>query len=115
MPEPGTGAGALAALYEGMGGKVLYFGKPHPPIYDLAARRLATLGESGAGRVLAIGDGIGTDVAGAAGEGIDALFITGGLAADQFGPDVARPDPALLDAWLAERKAAPQYAAACLA
>jgi len=108
-------AGALAALYEGMGGTALYFGKPHPPIYDLAYRRLAALGGAGEGRVLAIGDGIGTDVAGAAGEGIDALFITGGLAAAEFGPDPAHPDPALLDAWLARQMQAPGYAAARLA
>ena len=108
-------AGALAALYEEMGGTALYFGKPHPPIYDLAARRLAALGGAGEGRVLAIGDGIGTDVAGAAGEGLDALFITGGLAADQFGPDPAKPDPALLEAWLAARQASPQFAQPYLA
>lgn len=107
-------AGALAALYEQMGGRALYFGKPHPPIYDLAMRRLAALGGAGEGRVLAIGDGIGTDVAGAAGEGIDVLFITGGLAFDQFGPDPEAPDPALLDAWLARQMQAPTYAAARL-
>ncbi|MDM7256082.1 MAG: TIGR01459 family HAD-type hydrolase, partial [Paracoccus sp. (in: a-proteobacteria)] len=78
-------AGALAAYYEEMGGMALYFGKPHPPIYDRARRLLALKSDA---RILAVGDGINTDIAGAAGEGIDALFITGGLAHDQFGADV---------------------------
>jgi len=103
-------AGALAALYEDMGGTALYFGKPHPPIYDLARRRLAALGGGvDDSRILAIGDGINTDVAGALGEGIDALFITGGLAADQFGADVDAPDPELLMTWLNARQRDPQY------
>ncbi|RLL72911.1 TIGR01459 family HAD-type hydrolase [Paenirhodobacter hankyongi] len=103
-------AGALAALYEDMGGEALYFGKPHPPIYDLARRRLAALGVAEDARLLAIGDGVNTDVAGAAGEGIDVLFVTGGLAADQFGPDIESPDAELLDTWLAARQQAPQFA-----
>jgi ribonucleotide monophosphatase NagD (HAD superfamily) len=97
-----------------MGGTALYFGKPHPPIYDLARRRLAAIGGADDGRILAIGDGIGTDIAGAAGEGIDALFVTGGLAADQFGPDVDNPDLKVLREWLGVRQQAPQYAIATL-
>ena len=99
-------AGALAQAYEDMGGSVLYFGKPHPPIYDLARRRLG-LDDP---RILCIGDGIGTDVAGGMAEGLDSLFITGGLAADQFGADVANPDKALLEDWLEERAVYPTYA-----
>lgn len=103
-------AGALAKLYEEIGGKALYFGKPHPPIYDLARRRLEAQGrEISEDRILCLGDGIGTDVAGAAGEGLDALFVTGGLAAAEFGTDPDRPDPARLDAWLAARQAAPRW------
>lgn len=102
-------AGALAALYQEMGGEALYFGKPHPPIYDLARRRLAALGGGDDSRILAIGDGITTDIAGAAGEGIDALFVAGGLAADQFGHDPANPDPARLLAWLRARQYDPLY------
>ncbi|SDW24011.1 TIGR01459 family HAD-type hydrolase [Roseicitreum antarcticum] len=94
-------AGALAQLYEEMGGESLYFGKPHPPIYDLARRKLAAMGgDAGPDRILAIGDGINTDVAGGVGEGIDTLFITGGLAADLFGDDVENPDAGLLETWL---------------
>ncbi|CAM3025316.1 HAD-superfamily class IIA hydrolase, TIGR01459 [Paracoccus aminovorans] len=100
-------AGALAELYEGLGGEVLYFGKPHAPIYDLARRRL---GLDDAARILAVGDGIATDIAGAAGEGIDAIFVTGGLAATEFGTDVENPDPARLQEWLAMRMQAPRFA-----
>ena len=71
-------AGALAARYEELGGRVHYFGKPYPEVYDLA---LAALGLPAA-RVLAVGDGLATDIAGAAAAGLDSLLITGGLLAD---------------------------------
>ncbi len=103
-------AGALAALYEDMGGEVMYFGKPHPPIYDLARRKLSAIGGVEDSRILAIGDGINTDVSGAAGEGIDCLFVTGGLAHDQFGADVEHPDPELLRDWLHTRQQDPPFA-----
>lgn len=104
-------AGALAGLYDEMGGESLYFGKPHPPIYDLARRRLAALTghEPDNGAILAIGDGIGTDIQGAIAEGIDALFVTGGLDAERFGADVEHPDPARLEAYLASRQLDPSY------
>ena len=100
-------AGALAELYEALGGTSLYFGKPHPPIYDLARRRLGLEADA---RILAVGDGIATDVPGGAGEGIDVLFVSGGLAHDQFGPDVEHPEPARLRDWLAAEGQAPRYA-----
>ncbi|TMV91065.1 TIGR01459 family HAD-type hydrolase [Thioclava sp. BHET1] len=102
-------AGALAAFYEEMGGEALYFGKPHPPIYDMARRKLAAIGGASDGRILAVGDGINTDVAGAAGEGIDCLFVTGGLAHDQFGPDRQAPEAKLVTAWLETRMKDPLY------
>jgi len=74
-------AGALAALYEELGGAVIYTGKPWPSIYESA---LSLLDES-AGRkldkqrILAIGDGIKTDLAGASRTGIDCLFVLGGI------------------------------------
>ncbi len=104
-------AGALAALYTEMGGESLYFGKPHPPIYDLARRRLAALTghQPDNGTILAIGDGIGTDVQGAMGEGIDAVFVTGGLAAEEFGSDVEKPDPVRLESWLMAHEMSPAY------
>ena len=102
-------AGALAAAYEKLGGTALYFGKPHPPIYDLARRRLAALGVDDA-QILAIGDGINTDVQGAIAEGIDALFVTGGIAGDQFGADADNPNPELLADWLNHQQLSPGFA-----
>jgi HAD superfamily hydrolase (TIGR01459 family) len=101
-------AGALAAEYEKMGGETLFFGKPHPPIYDRARASLASLGADDA-RILCIGDGIATDVAGAGGEGLDCLYITSGVDAARFGINAATPDPALLQAFLAEKQAYPRY------
>ncbi len=102
-------AGALAQLYTEMGGESLYFGKPHPPIYDLARRRLQKLGKSiPDDRILAVGDGIHTDVQGGMGENIDTLFITGGLARE----DTAtrdQPDPALLARFLTRAQMEPSY------
>jgi len=103
-------AGALAEAYEAMGGEALYFGKPHPPIYDLARRRLAALTGRDDLQVLCIGDGIGTDVQGGVSEGLDTLFVTGGLAADQFGPDAANPEEALLLPWLEARQLSATFA-----
>lgn len=100
-------AGALAALYEEMGGRTIYGGKPHPPIYDLARRRLDLRKNA---RILCIGDGINTDIAGAMGEGLDSIFITGGLAHDQFGPDVETPNHAMLSDWLQARQKGPDFA-----
>jgi HAD superfamily hydrolase (TIGR01459 family) len=104
-------AGALAQAYDQMGGRSLYFGKPHPPIYDLARRRVADLpGTPDDPRILAIGDGITTDIQGASGEGLDALFVTGGIAAASFGPDADHPDPDLLEEWLEDQQLDPAYA-----
>ena len=102
-------AGALAELYTAMGGTSLYFGKPHPPIYDLARARIAPLGIED-DRILCVGDGIATDIAGGLAEGFDTLFITGGLAADEFGHDVEAPDPGLLQSWLDRRSLSPTAA-----
>ena len=68
-------AGALAQLYTEMGGESLYFGKPPPPIYDLARRRTVALTgrEPDPARILAIGDGIATDVLGGLGRHRHAL------------------------------------------
>ena len=104
-------AGALAALYTEMGGESLYFGKPHPPIYDLARKRLSAL--DGAQRnpaIICIGDGIATDVQGAMGEDLDCLFIAGGLAAKETGMRDGSPDPEKLETYLAEATMSPLYA-----
>ncbi|MGI3212099.1 TIGR01459 family HAD-type hydrolase [Roseovarius tibetensis] len=102
-------AGALARLYTDMGGDSLYFGKPHPPIYDLARRRLAAIGrDADTHRILAIGDGVHTDIQGAMGEDIDSLFISGGLAADET-RTVHQPDEDALRAYLDKEQSAPTY------
>ncbi|WP_108260045.1 TIGR01459 family HAD-type hydrolase [Mangrovicoccus ximenensis] len=101
-------AGAIAELYTEMGGRSFYFGKPHPPIYDLARRRLAGLGRISDDRVLVIGDGPATDVQGGISEDYDTLFVTGGLAAEQTGTR-ADPDPAKLESYLAETALSPTY------
>jgi HAD superfamily hydrolase (TIGR01459 family) len=74
-------AGAVAAVYESLGGKVTYYGKPHRPIYDLT---LASL--KGAEKPLAIGDGLHTDIRGANGAGLDALFIADGIHGEEIEP-----------------------------
>ena len=102
-------AGAVAKMYTEMGGESLYFGKPHPPIYDLAYRRLEALCPGvPKSAMLAIGDGILTDIPGALGEDIDSLFISGGLAA---APTKTRhqPDPEALNAYLESEKIDPTY------
>ena len=105
-------AGALAAAYEAIGGESVAYGKPHPPIYDLARRRAESLAGRPfeAERILCVGDGILTDVAGGIAEGLDVLFVTGGLAAERLGPDPERPEPGKLDAYLAEHRLSPRYA-----
>ena len=103
-------AGALAEAYETMGGTVFYFGKPHPPIYDLARRRLSALTGGKDMQILAIGDGVTTDVQGGMSEDIDTLFVTGGIAASEFGPDPSHPDKRLLDQWLAAKSMSPTFA-----
>ena len=86
-------AGALAQLYAEMGGESLYFGKPHAPIYELARMRLAQAGiDCPPDRILAVGDGLQTDILGAQGEPIDSLFISGGLSRDETGT-TDQPDP----------------------
>lgn len=103
-------AGALARMYEQMGGKALYFGKPHPPIYDLARRRLSLLTNGKDSQILAIGDGIATDIQGGMAEDIDTLFVTGGIDATAFGPDSANPNKGLLEDWLAARQITTPFA-----
>ncbi|WP_138469456.1 TIGR01459 family HAD-type hydrolase [Poseidonocella sp. HB161398] len=102
-------AGAIAELYTELGGRSYYFGKPHPPIYDLARRRLTGLGRISDDRVLVIGDGPATDVKGGIAEDYDTLFVTGGLAAAQTGT-AEHPDPEKLEAYLGEIEMSPTYA-----
>lgn len=80
-------AGALAALYVQLGGKVSIAGKPHPPVYEKALSELAALAGAPIPReaILAIGDGLPTDIRGGNDAGLDTLFISGGIHALDFG------------------------------
>jgi HAD superfamily hydrolase (TIGR01459 family) len=79
-------AGAVAELYLELGGEVIFYGKPHRPIYEraiaLAAERRGQA--IPLGRVLAIGDSVRTDLTGAHGFGIDCLFVTRGIHSEEF-------------------------------
>jgi HAD superfamily hydrolase (TIGR01459 family) len=81
-------AGALALAYEAIGGQVFYCGKPHRPIYEHAlalAAKLAGRDAIPSSRVLAVGDAIRTDIAGAAGVGVDSLLVARGIHAEELG------------------------------
>jgi HAD superfamily hydrolase (TIGR01459 family) len=88
-------AGAIAELYRELGGEVIFYGKPHRPIYE---RAMALVAErrgqpTELRRVLAIGDSVRTDLTGARGFGIDCLFVTRGIHAEDF-EGVDQLDPA---------------------
>jgi HAD superfamily hydrolase (TIGR01459 family) len=79
--RPALCAGALAEHYEAIGGRVRWHGKPHPSVYDSC---IELLGVADRRRLLAIGDSLRTDIAGAAQAGIDSLLIAGGVHAAEF-------------------------------
>jgi HAD superfamily hydrolase (TIGR01459 family) len=88
-------AGAIAELYRELGGEVIFYGKPHRPIYE-RAMALATERRGHAApldRVLAIGDSVRTDLTGALGFGIDCLFLTRGIHSEEF-EGIDQLDPA---------------------
>lgn len=89
-------AGALARAYEQLGGRTLIAGKPHRPIYDLAMKKLAeNKGHVEKKRILAIGDGIMTDVKGGQQYGLDTLYISGGIHQNEYVKN-GKVDPSLL-------------------
>jgi HAD superfamily hydrolase (TIGR01459 family) len=98
-------AGALADLYQSMGGDVLYAGKPYPAIYErtLAQAQSLRRSEVPLQRVLAIGDSLRTDLAGAASLGVDFLFLTAGIHAGEIGGD-ANSDPKTLKLFFEESR-----------
>lgn len=87
-------AGALAQAYERLGAKVTYAGKPYLPIYELTFATLERMrsGSSDRSRLLAIGDGVRTDLAGAAAAGVRSLFVASGV------PEMRGLDAAALEA-----------------
>ena len=102
-------AGAVAAYYEQLGGKTRIAGKPHFPIYEasLAAAREAR-GEFDKAKVLAVGDGMPTDVRGALSQGLDLLYISGGIHVAEYTIN-GETDEAILQAWLKSENAAPKF------
>ena len=72
-------AGTIASIYEKMGGKVIYFGKPHNNIYKEVYSFLNNVNEPKAESILCIGDGLNTDIRGANNEKLDSLLVVGGL------------------------------------
>lgn len=88
-------AGAIAELYRELGGEVVFYGKPHRPIYEraMALARERRGGDTPLSRVLAIGDSVRTDLMGAHAFGIDLVFLTRGIHSEQFA-GIDQLDPA---------------------
>ena len=111
-------AGALGLAYEEIGGTVIYAGKPHGPVYGLALARAAALDGGSAlplERVLAVGDALRTDIAGARAAGLDSLFVARGIHAGEVagGPPEGRADR--VAAWLEGQPVRPTYVVGDLA
>jgi HAD superfamily hydrolase (TIGR01459 family) len=104
-------AGTLADHYASLGGEVIYAGKPHRPIYELALAKAVEIGGKPVdlAKTLAIGDAMRTDVAGARQLGVDCLFLAAGIHTAELFPDGAldRAAVARLSATAGE---APRYA-----
>jgi len=107
--KPALCAGALAEEYQRLGGRVRWHGKPYPSVYESC---LGLLGIGEKRRILAIGDSLRTDIAGATGAGIDSLFIAGGIHADELSNDGVL-DPERIAAALNKDGLRPVAAAAC--
>jgi len=95
-------AGALAERYAALGGETITVGKPFAPIYEAAIERLTSLAQRDIDRqsILAIGDGVATDLRGAFDQNLDILFVTDGIHAAEFGLG-DNPDPRLVGEFLA--------------
>lgn len=108
-------AGAVARDYEAIGGRVVMAGKPFAPIYTLAYAELEKLRgkQVPKPRLLAIGDGVGTDVKGAAAQGIDCIFIASGTHGEKLWNDGAL-DIEKAKRALAAEGVSPRYAMAAL-
>lgn len=102
-------AGAMAAYYEQLGGEVRIAGKPQAPIYEacLAAAK-EVRGAFAKDRVLAIGDGMPTDVKGAIASGLNLLYISGGIHVAEYTLN-GQTDEALLNAYLKGQGASPGW------
>jgi HAD superfamily hydrolase (TIGR01459 family) len=104
--------GALAEFYETLGGSAIMAGKPHAPIYGLALDQAdRTLGRAhDKARVLAIGDGLATDIAGAQARGLDRLFVANGIHGEEAVGRDGRLSPPAVEALLAGAGLSAQFA-----
>jgi len=104
--------GALADLYAGLDGPVVMAGKPYAPIYEMSLTEAAAhLGRPlERSRVLCIGDGVATDLGGAANQGLDALFIAHGIHAAEALDAEGELEPARLSALLAREGGKARFA-----
>lgn len=101
-------AGAIADEYEKMGGTTLIAGKPHAPIYEQAIKEAKQITGKTFEKsdILAIGDGMPTDIKGAQDFGIDVLYISAGIHAGEYG-DADDPEDAMLQKFLIDNNASP--------
>lgn len=96
-------AGQLARDYEAMGGAVSYIGKPHPLVYEQCLAHFSAVPQE---RILAVGDGLRTDILGANRAGLDSLLITGGILRRRLGEEM---DGRSIEQACRERGAFPDY------
>ncbi len=102
-------AGAIAQLYEELGGTSYIAGKPHRPIYEKSlAEARAVRGEVNLERIVAIGDGMPTDIRGAQAFDLDVVYISGGIHAQEYVTD-GQTDEARLEAFLKRENATPKW------
>ncbi|MDP4003944.1 TIGR01459 family HAD-type hydrolase [Methylobacterium sp. NEAU K] len=102
-------AGLIAAAYAEIGGAVVYAGKPHRPVYEAALAKGADLsgGPVDPSRVMAIGDAIRTDIAGASGFGIASLLVARGIHAEELGVSAEHHRLGDVAAWLGRQAVHP--------
>ena len=103
----GMAPGGVARRFEEMGGKAIYVGKPHRPVYDLCLKKLGNLP---ADEILGIGDSLEHDIAGGNGIGIDTTLLTHGVHRDAFaGAENETAKQAALDRLAADYGARPRW------
>jgi len=102
-------AGSLAAVYENLGGRVVYSGKPHAPIYELCMRRLGEIVGHATEKsdILAVGDGLRTDILGARQAGIPSLYVADGIHRQDILGDDETPEQGRLDVLFADENQPP--------
>lgn len=98
-------AGAIAQAYENIGGSVLYAGKPHRPIYQQAVKQANSIRKTPVlqNRILAIGDAIRTDIAGARQFEIDSLFVARGIHGHELGLSTGKLNKNVFQKWVEQQ------------